>query len=126
MPFKRDFLNNPPKALIFDLMGTCCDWYSSIVPALLSSPNLPILPPAELFQLAKDWRAGFFDEIHKRFQAKEPAEDIDVIHRRVLDRLLDAKGVKFTLWDDTVRQRLVYQWHLQIGMVYSFFVSSSY
>ena len=75
----------PPKALIFDLMGTCCDWYSSILPILGSAPPLPSLPLKALEQLAKDWRAGFFEEIEARFQAEAPAEDIDVTHRRVLN-----------------------------------------
>merc|ERR1711939_774045 len=26
------------KAIVFDLMGTCCDWHSSILPALQASP----------------------------------------------------------------------------------------
>jgi hypothetical protein len=104
-----------PKALIFDLMGTCCDWYSSLLPALASSPDLPLLPSSELSQLALGWRAGFFDEIHARFQAGEAAEDIDVTHRKVLDRLLHEKGVNLSMWNDEVRQKLVDQWHKQIG-----------
>jgi FMN phosphatase YigB (HAD superfamily) len=96
-----------PKALIFDLMGTCCDWYSSLL--------LPLLPSSELSQLALGWRARFFDEIHARFQAGEAAEDIDVTHRRVLDRLLHEKGVNLSMWNDEVRQKLVDQWHKQIG-----------
>jgi hypothetical protein len=69
----------------------------------------------ELSQLALGWRASFFDEIHARFQAGEDAEDIDVTHRRVLDRLLHEKGVDLSMWNDEVRQKLVDQWHKQIG-----------
>jgi len=65
--------------------------------------------------LASDGRAGFFVEIHARFQAKKSAEDIDVTHRRVLDRFLDAKRVDLTMWDEKFRQKLVNQWHVQIG-----------
>ncbi|KAH7379801.1 haloacid dehalogenase [Cadophora sp. MPI-SDFR-AT-0126] len=77
------------KAVIFDLMGTCCDWHSSIVPALQSSPPTPLLPSSSLPNLATDWRAVFFQEIHLRFEAGLPAEDIDATHRRVLNRLLE-------------------------------------
>lgn len=112
---KRDIPNSRPKALIFDLMGTCCDWFSSIVPALESSPSHPNLPNSDIEQLAIDWREGFFKEIHYRFSIGEPAEDIDVTHRRVLDRLLEERGVDFMLWDDKVRNLLVDHWHSQIG-----------
>jgi len=66
--------------------------------------------------LAIDWREGFFEEIHHRFQTGEPAEDIDVTHRRVLDRLLQERGVDSQTWDDEVRDKLVQQWHNQIGI----------
>jgi hypothetical protein len=115
MSAKRDLKTVKPKTLIFDLMGTCCDWYSSLLPALTSSPDPPLLPSLELSQLALGWRAGFFDEIHARFQAGEAAEDIDVTHRRVLDRILHEKGIDLSMWNDEVRRKLVDQWHKQIG-----------
>lgn len=115
MSSKTNLLSRTPKAIIFDLMGTCCDWHSSLLPALQASPSLPLLPASELSKFATDWRAGFFEEIHARFQAGEPAEDIDVTHRRVLDQLLDAKGVDETMWDEDVRRKLVDQWHFQRG-----------
>ena len=102
-----------PKALVFDLMGTCCDWYSSILPALRSAPSLPALAPDALAQLAKDWRAGFFTEAAARYEARQPVEDIDVTHRRVLNWLLLARGVTPAQWDDSVRNRLIQAWHVQ-------------
>ncbi|KAF2093460.1 haloacid dehalogenase [Rhizodiscina lignyota] len=91
-------------------MGTCCDWQSSIMSAFLFAPNVPGL---DLLQLATDWRAGFFDEIHARFSRGEGPEDIDVTHRRVLDRLLEANGVNLQTWDNSLRKDLVAQWHVQ-------------
>ncbi|KAE8443308.1 hypothetical protein EG329_002024 [Mollisiaceae sp. DMI_Dod_QoI] len=115
MSTKRDFTRQRPKALVFDLMGTCCDWLSSLLPALRSNPTLEMLPPSSLSKFATDWRAGFFEEIHAHFQAGTPAEDIDITHRRVLDRLLLARGVDLTMWGEDARQKLVDQWHIQIG-----------
>ena len=103
------------KALIFDLMGTCCDWLSSILPALEAAPPLPALPRDKLRQFALSWRAGFFKEISIRFQAGQPVEDIDITHRRVLNYLLTAKGITPSHWDDSVRVRLVEAWHTQQG-----------
>ncbi|KAF2815555.1 haloacid dehalogenase [Mytilinidion resinicola] len=98
-------------------MGTCCDWLSSLLPLLSSLPSHPCLLPATtaLPQLAAAWRAGFFTEIHHRFENKLPAEHIDVTHRRVLDQLLAERGVGLDVWDEEVRQRLVKGWHEQKG-----------
>ncbi|MCJ1280341.1 hypothetical protein MMC21_008168 [Puttea exsequens] len=105
-----------PKAIIFDLTGTCTDWYSSaVLPALLAAPPLPALPPTALEELATDWRAGFFTEAQTRIDAGQPLEDIDVTHRRVLNFLLLERGVTPTMWDDSVRTRLVGAWHEQKG-----------
>ncbi len=103
---------SPPEALIFDLMGTVCDWHSALLPALSSSPTIPDL---DLRKLAAEWRAGFFTEIQTRFQSGLPAEDIDITHRRVLDHLLEQVGVSYTLWNEEVRGKLVRQWHYQVG-----------
>lgn len=86
-------LGSPVKAILFDLMGTCLDWHSSILPLLETSPPHPFLPTGSLSQLAMDWRAGFFGETHRRFEQQLPPEDIDVTHRRVPDRLLEDKGI---------------------------------
>lgn len=106
-----------PKAIIFDLMGTCVDWYSSILPALETAPATPALPSKSLPQLAADWRAGFFKETRTRREASQPIEDIDVTHRRVLNWLLLARGVTPAHWDDGVRKKLVAAWHEQRGRV---------
>ena len=108
-----------PKAIVFDLMGTCVDWYSSVLPALESAPQIAALPPDSLPQLAADWRAGFFTETRTRREASQPVEDVDVTHRRVLNWLLLARGVTPSHWDDGVRNTLVGAWHQQKGMLRS-------
>ncbi|GAA5971889.1 hypothetical protein JCM11641_001558 [Rhodosporidiobolus odoratus] len=102
-----------PQALVFDLMGTCLDWYTSLLPALQtassSAPTTSLQDPAALSQLALDWRQGFFEEIQARFDKGEEQEDIDCTHRRVLDRLLQEKGVGeecIVLANGTVRLQL--------------------
>lgn len=96
-------------------MGTCCDWLSSLLPLLRLCPPHPALTPTEpkLQQLAIAWREGFFQEIHSRFDRGEPAENIDITHRRVLDRLLEEKGINLDTWDESIREKLVHQWHVQ-------------
>ncbi|KAJ7216573.1 haloacid dehalogenase [Mycena pura] len=97
-------------AVVFDLMGTCTDWKSSIIACLhWQQPQTTV----DLPSLATAWRAGFFKEIHRRFELGEPTEDIDVTHRRVLDGLLDDEGVGFSTWGEDIRQELVRGWHRQ-------------
>lgn len=79
-----------PKAIVFDLMVTCLDWHSSVTPILgqsltevVPSRGQNVASSLEESYLALEWRQGFFDEIHRRFEATEPTEDIDVTHRRV-------------------------------------------
>jgi 2-haloalkanoic acid dehalogenase type II len=93
-------------------MGTCCDWLSSLLPLLHSCPPHPSIQGSGARDFAIVWREAFFVELHARFDRGEPAEDIDLTHRRVLDQLLRNRGIGHE-WDDTVRDRLVQQWHVQ-------------
>ncbi|KIK55524.1 hypothetical protein GYMLUDRAFT_47739 [Collybiopsis luxurians FD-317 M1] len=112
-----------PRALIFDLMGTCTNWSQSIVTALRkqcantpsSLPNLQ--SDADLESFASNWRTGFFREIHQRFENGEPQEDIDITHRRVLDQLLSRPETLVTMdiWGDDIRMGLVQSWHHQVA-----------
>jgi 2-haloalkanoic acid dehalogenase type II len=103
------------KVLFFDLMGTCCDWHTSILSLLTSLPSPRNLPQTELSAFALAWREGFFEEIHARFTQGLPQEDIDVTHGRVLDSLLAERGVKVEDWEKQVRDNLVKGWHEQIA-----------
>lgn len=110
-----------PKALLFDLMGTCLDWHTSIQPSLSSA--LLITAQAhghevpyhdDVSNIALQWRQGFFDEIHARFQAGKPQEDIDETHRRVLKRLLTTeKRTRFSDITDEHIDECVQAWHRQ-------------
>ena len=104
-----------PKALIFDLVGTTTDWYSSILAALNSAPSIPQLPSSSIPQLALDWREGYFKEAHMRYEAGQPVEDIDITRRRVLNWMLLKRGITPGSWDDGIRSALVRRWHEQKG-----------
>lgn len=112
------------RALIFDLVGTCTNWRSPIVAALQSQcSSVPVLLPSlqseeDLVRFASDWRMGFFREIHQRFERRDPQEDIDLTHRRVLDQLLSRKETLVTMdvWGDEIRSDLVQSWHHQDGI----------
>lgn len=114
-----------PKAIIFDLMGTCLDWHSSITPTVTdvlqraaedeerSSPSR-----RDVSDLALDWRQGFFNEIHARFESAEPPEDIDITHDRVLRRLLgQPRWQNLGMISDQDLGICVAAWHNQKGKV---------
>ncbi|KAH8820242.1 HAD-like domain-containing protein [Xylogone sp. PMI_703] len=111
-PHDNDFLE--VKALVFDLMGTCTDWKTTITGFIESDKILTkYLSPIERVQLAIDWRQGFFEEIHTRFRAQLPQEDIDITHGRVLDRLLEQKGIDLNIYGERERNSLIRAWHDQ-------------
>jgi len=102
------------QALIFDLMGTCTDWHTSILAAMRGHPIPPPLVDSDLPALASEWRAGFFRAIMASFKAGEESPDIDIVHARVLDELLEARGVSAaSIWDTKRRADLVQAWHNQ-------------
>jgi hypothetical protein len=102
------------QALVFDLMGTCADWHTSIVAAMRGHPIPPPLVNSDLPALASEWRAGFFCEIIASFEAGEESPDIDIVHGRVLDELLEARGISLdSVWDSRRRVELVQAWHSQ-------------
>ncbi|KAJ7747979.1 haloacid dehalogenase [Mycena maculata] len=83
-------------AVIFDLTGTRTGWKPSIVASMEQQPQTS----ADLVSLAVACRDGFFQEIHRRFQLGEPAENLDITHGRVLDRLLDEAGISSAIWGE--------------------------
>jgi FMN phosphatase YigB (HAD superfamily) len=102
------------KALVFDLMGTCVDWHSSLLALLPAHQQLEPCNLNGLNPLLVTWRSGFFAEIHRRYEAGEPQEDIDVTHRRVLDGLLEERGLDDQDgWTEAKREDLVQGWHKQ-------------
>ena len=105
------------QTLVFDLMGTCTDWKSTITSAMESCEALrSSLSRAQRKDLAKAWRARFFDDIHDRFSKGLPGEHIDVTHRRILDKMLEELGLSEQVIREADRQGLVQSWHDQLGM----------
>lgn len=75
---------------------------------MYESPARPSLPQPGRNGSIMNWRADFFEEIHMRFTSNAPPEDIDLTHRRVLDRLPGERGFKSDDldWDNNVLQKL--------------------
>lgn len=83
------------RALTFDVFGTVVDWRSGVVAAgralaaRLARPELQIDWPA----FADDWRAGYAPALDEVRHGRLPWTTVDALHRRILERLLAARGI---------------------------------
>ena len=76
------------KALTFDVFGTVVDWYSSIVAEgekFGDTHGIDI----DWTQFALKWRAGYGPAMNKVRHGELPWQNIDALHRLILDDLLD-------------------------------------
>lgn len=96
------------KAVLFDFMGTCLDWHTSIVKALASA-----LSGWQKSTFALEWRQAYFDHNTKRIEAGKEVEDFDDTQRQVLDSFLEQNLYIKHLFTQEVKARLVAAWYHQ-------------
>jgi len=96
------------KTVLFDFMGTCLDWHTSIIAALPQS-----LSEDEKSQLAIEWRHAYFDANTVRLHEGKDPEDIDITHRRVLDELLERFPHLRSQFPPEAKESAVKGWHHQ-------------
>jgi 2-haloacid dehalogenase len=73
-----------PKALFFDVFGTCVDWRTSVIRA-----GEPFGLPAAY---ADDWRARYQPQLETVRSGQREWTILDVLHREALDDVLAAHG----------------------------------
>ena len=96
------------KALTFDVFGTVVDWYGSIVAEgekFRNTHNIDI----DWAQFALKWRAGYGPAMDKVRRGELPWLNIDALHRRILNRLLDT--FEITGLSETEKDYLNRVWH---------------
>ncbi|CAN8101833.1 unnamed protein product [Discula destructiva] len=102
----------PIKAVLFDFMGTCLDWHTSITNALPST-----IPEDTRSRFALAWRQAYFDYNAARLSAGQPPEDIDTSHRNTLHSLLSStpewSSLQTHFAAEQVVQRCITAWHSQ-------------
>ncbi len=81
------------RALAFDVFGTVVDWRSSLIREGQLLQQRLALPPQDWAAVADDWRAGYQPAMHEVRSGALPWTDIDGLHRRILERLLAARGL---------------------------------
>jgi 2-haloacid dehalogenase len=89
-----------PKALFFDVFGTCVDWRTTVVRA--GEPYG--LPPA----FADDWRARYQPQLETVRSGEREWTILDVLHREALDEVLAAHGADLPAAE---RDELNLVWH---------------
>ena len=79
-------------ALTFDIFGTVVDWRTSIIrEGQLLGQRLGLV--VDWAELADGWRAGYQPAMQEVRSGVLPWTNIDGLHRRILDRLLAARGI---------------------------------
>ncbi len=96
------------KALTFDIFGTVVDWYSSIVAEGKEFGDTHGID-IDWAEFALKWRAGYGPAMDKVRRGELPWQNIDALHRRILEDLLDAFDI--TGLNETEKDHLNQVWH---------------
>jgi 2-haloacid dehalogenase len=107
-----------PKALFFDVFGTCVDWRSSIVREGEALARRLGITDVDWPAFADGWRAQYQPQLELVRSGRRPWTNLDVLNREALDRLLTDFGLdalseedradfnrawrRLTPWPDTV------------------------
>ena len=97
-----------PKALFFDVFGTCVDWRSGVardVSAMASRHGVAVDAPA----IADAWRAEYQPGMQTVRDGSRPWVTLDVLHRESLDGVLRGTALSGIPAED--RDELTRAWH---------------
>ncbi|OGB06349.1 MAG: haloacid dehalogenase, type II [Burkholderiales bacterium RIFCSPHIGHO2_12_FULL_69_20] len=100
------------RALTFDIFGTVVDWRSSIIgegQALQQRLGAAGGAPADWPALADAWRAGYFSTMAQVTRGELAPNNVDGLHRLILDRLLPRFGLDQL--PEAEREHLNRAWH---------------
>lgn len=101
-------LANPPKAIVFDVFGTCVDWRSGVArDVALAAGRIGVAVDA--FGFADAWRSRYQPAMEEVRSGRRPWTILDVLHREGLDSLLAKFGLGAL--DEAARVDLNRAWH---------------
>jgi 2-haloacid dehalogenase len=101
--------NSGPRALLFDVFGTCVDWRSSIAREGESLGQRLGLTGVDWLAFADAWRAQYQPQMETVRGGQRPWTTLDVLHREALDTVLAAFGLEEISAAD--RDALTLAWH---------------
>jgi 2-haloacid dehalogenase len=83
----------PPKALLFDVFGTCVDWRTSVARAGEALGRRLGISDVDWLAVADAWRAQYQPRMETVRSGQRPWVTLDVLHREALDTILPAFGL---------------------------------
>ncbi len=97
-----------PRALVFDVFGTCVDWRGSII---AEGPSLDARwgTSTDWVKLADAWRSRYQPALEEVRAGRRPWTSLDVLHRESLDALAPSFGLDKL--DEAARDHLNRVWH---------------
>jgi 2-haloacid dehalogenase len=98
-----------PKALVFDVFGTCVDWRSSIAREGEAVGHRLDVTGVDWLAFADAWRAQYQPQMETVRSGQRPWTTLDVLHREALDTVLPT----FELYELSAADRddLTRAWH---------------
>ena len=90
-----------PKALLFDVFGTCVDWRTSVAREVAARGL-----PGEA--VADAWRGRYQPQLETVRTGERGWVVLDVLHREALDKVLDELGLEL---GESERDELTLAWH---------------
>ena len=96
------------RALTFDVFGTVVDWRSSIAregQLLAAGRDFDV----DWFEFADRWRGGYGPSMNRVRNGELPWTKIDVLHRMILDELIEEYGLQELTEEERVEFN--YAWH---------------
>ena len=101
-------LGDSVKALVFDVFGTVVDWRNGVAREARTILS-PLGYSLDWFAFADAWRGQYQPGMDEVRTGKIPFVKLDIIHRRMLDRILPKFGLKKV--DAKVLDQLNLAWH---------------
>ena len=98
-----------PKALVFDVFGTCVDWRSSIAGEGEALGRRMGVTGVNWLAVADAWRAQYQPQMETVRSGKRPWTTLDVLHREALDTVLPTFGLDEM--SDADRDDFTLAWH---------------
>jgi 2-haloacid dehalogenase len=105
---RRDGVDPPVRALVFDTFGTVVDWRTSVtleVQQLAKKKNVTVDGAA----FADAWRGGYGPSMNRVRTGDLPWTKLDDLHRMILDKILGDFGM--TMLTDAEKSDLNRVWH---------------
>ena len=83
----------PPRALLFDVFGTCVDWRSSVIREGRALGERLGLREVDWAAIADAWRGLYQPQMERVRSGARPWTTLDVLHREAQDRVLADAGL---------------------------------